>query len=401
MRRFLCLALALLIPPGAVAAEHHPDRPRASCAGPTLECATAATPVFAPDGGLWLAWVAGGMVSVARSGDLGRTFAPAVAVSPVIERIDAGPDARPQIVIDGSGRIVVAFAYFKDDNWNAQVLVATSVDGGATFAPPHPITDDPASQRFPTLVAGRAGDIFAAWTDKRTVAAARAQGLSPAGAALAFAWSKDGGASFTAARIARDSTCECCRLGVGFDSGDRPVILFRALFEGGVRDHGVVTFSDSANPGPVRRVSDDDWATNACPHQGPSLSIAASGTYHTAWFTQGRIRQGLFYARSTHGGERFSTPMALGTAARHPSRPAVLAVPGALWLAWKETDGQDTTIELMVSRDDGQTWSAPRAIARTAGASDHPLLVGDGHRAFLSWLTRADGYRLIPLEAAP
>jgi two-component system, OmpR family, response regulator len=33
----------------------------------------------------------------------------------------------------------------------------------------------------------------------------------------------------------------------------------------------------------------------------------------------------------------------------------------------------------------------------TADASDHPLLVGNGRSVFLSWLTRREGYRLLPL----
>jgi len=52
----------------------------------------------------------------------------------------------------------------------------------------------------------------------------------------------------------------------------------------------------------------------------------------------------------------------------------------------------------MVSRDDGASWSEPRAIATTTDASDHPLLISDGHRTYLSWMTKADGYRLLPLE---
>jgi hypothetical protein len=52
----------------------------------------------------------------------------------------------------------------------------------------------------------------------------------------------------------------------------------------------------------------------------------------------------------------------------------------------------------MVSHDSGSTWSAPRVVAQTADASDHPLLVTDGRHAFLSWQTRAQGYRLIELE---
>src|SRR6202521_2745423 len=68
---------------------------------------------------------------------------------------------------------------------------------------------------------------------------------------------------------------------------------------------------------------------------------------------------------------------------------------------YEEFDGEQTTVDAMISRDDGKTWSAPRAVARTTDASDHPLLVTDGRRVFLSWMTRADGYRLLPLEDAP
>ena len=52
------------------------------------------------------------------------------------------------------------------------------------------------------------------------------------------------------------------------------------------------------------------------------------------------------------------------------------------------------------SNDNGQTWSAPRIAAATADASDHPLLVAHGERVFLSWQTRADGYRFMALEDA-
>jgi hypothetical protein len=70
-------------------------------------------------------------------------------------------------------------------------------------------------------------------------------------------------------------------------------------------------------------------------------------------------------------------------------------------MVWKEFDGEHTTVNVMDSRNHGMTWSLPRTLARTNDASDHPLLVGDGQRVFLSWMTRADGYRLLPVEAAP
>jgi hypothetical protein len=49
-----------------------------------------------------------------------------------------------------------------------------------------------------------------------------------------------------------------------------------------VRDHAVMTFEAPDKPGPVYRVSDDDWAIDACPHHGPSLAVTRDGTYHAA-----------------------------------------------------------------------------------------------------------------------
>jgi len=177
--------------------------------------------------------------------------------------------------------------------------------------------------------------------------------------------------------------------------------VFRNIFPGSVRDHGVITFRDTATPGPVRRVSVDDWKIEACPHHGPSLAIAPDGSYHVAWFTDGSARKGLFYARADSGDAAFSQPRPLSAANRQPSRPYLLANGPALHLVWKEFDGDKVAVRWQVSHDSGRQWSAPRTVAETADASDHPLLVADKQRAYLSWLTRNEGYRLIPLGDQP
>lgn len=369
------------------------------CPQSALSCATVATPTFAPDGSLWVAWEAGGRVMAARSTDHGHSFGAAAAVTPAPVNLDTGPDERPQIIVDKSGRVVVAYAIFRDKMYDGQVLIARSTDGGKSFGPPKPITNNVSSQRFIVLARDPGnGRLFAAWLDKRSAFAARQAGRTYVGAALAYAWSADGGVTFSPAHIAAENTCECCRLGVGFAAPGRPVVLFRNVFGGTVRDHAVITFNNPSTPGPLYRVSVDDWKIDACPHHGPSLAISADGTYHAAWFTDGRVRQGLFYARSTDGGRNFSAPMAMGNAKHLLSRPQVLAVPGALWLAWKDFDGERTTIGVEESHDGGRTWSASEVAAQTADASDHPLLVSDGHRAYLSWQTKLEGYRLLPLE---
>jgi hypothetical protein len=394
-------------PPHAMGAQHahqagaEPTRQMGVqvCGEPTLACAVSATPAFAPDGSLWLIWGASGRVWVAKSSDRGRTVGHSVAITPNPAKLDDGPDGRPQIVFDRKGRIVVGYAIFKDDRFNGQVFFASSADQGLTFSSPRSITDDGSSQRFVSLALDPSGDVFATWVDKRHVAAAQKAGKPFPGASLAFAWSADGGATFNSTHIAHDNLCECCRLGTSLAGPHRPAVLFRNIFSG-ERDHAVMTFVDPLTPGPIHRVSADHWAIDACPHHGPSLAIADDGSYHAAWFSGGGVRQGVFYSHSADGGRTFSEPMALGSAARHPSRPYVLATGRNIWLAWKEFDGARTTVSIEVSGDGGATWSAARTVAHTSDFSDHPLLVSDGQHAYLSWLTHNEGYRLVPLESA-
>lgn len=397
MRTVLWLCLGWALWPIAASAQHQGHNP-APCQDTGLHCATSATPAFAADGTMWLVWAAGGRVMAGHSQDLGRSFDQVVAVNQESERIDSGPDARPKIVIDPGGRIIVAYAVFQDDRYNGRVMFSRSVDGGGSFSRPRPITDDATSQRFETLALDPEGNLFAAWIDKRNAPAAKAAGKPYAGAALAYSWSSDGGGSFPPARIALDNVCECCRLGVAFAGARRPVILFRNIFGRSTRDHAVLVFADPEAPGLPHRVSADDWQVEACPHHGPSLAVGEAGVIHAAWFTSGKARQGLFYARSLDGGEHFATPTPIGDHARRPARPFLLTSGHTVRLVWKEFDGEVTAIKQITSTDDGASWSAPVELATTADASDHPLLVSSGAHSFLSWMTRAEGYRLLPLD---
>ena len=398
MQTALTAAAAFVLWHGAATAQmNHQHASEAACDEPALRCASKVTPAFAADGTLWLAWMAGGKISVASSSDAGKSFSTPVEATPEKLNLDWGPDARPKIAIDGKGGIALVFSIFKDKAFNGQALNARSDDGGKSFAAARPITADNESQRFEAIGFDINGALFAAWLDKRNRVPVQQAGKKYEGAGLFFASSKDGGATYSDARIAIDNTCECCRLGLAFDPQNHPVVVFRNIFEGGVRDHAVITFADAATSGEPRRVAVDDWQIAACPHHGPSLAISQNGTYHVTWFTNGKARKGLFYAHSRDGGKTFSAPLAIGDAKRSPSRPFVLAGSHGLTIAWKEFDGERTTVKLMTSSDDGETWTKPKTVAETTDTSDHPLLVNDGRRTYLSWMTKADGYRFIPI----
>ena len=371
----------------------------AVCKDTTLQCARAATPLFTQDGALWLAWSGGGAISIARSTDLGISFASRTEIAQHGAFLDTGPDARPQLVSDKQNNLIVSYGFFRDKNWNAQVNVSRSVDGGKSFSAPAPISQDPTSQRFPSLLTDPQGQIFASWIDKRLVAQANKAGQKQLGGSIAYAWSSDGGQTFLQENIAQPSSCECCRIASALTPDGLPVILYRAIFEGSVRDHATQTFTARTQPGPARRVAVDAWATDSCPHHGPAIAISAAGVQHAAWFTQGTARTGSFYARSMDQGKTYSNPVAIGNPEAMPGRPYLLATPTALWLSWKEFDGKRTAVFAQYSTDDGVQWSLPKLVAETVGYSDHPLLIQREGIAYLSWLTAAQGYRLLRLEA--
>jgi len=397
--RIVLATAAIVLWQGVAAAQMaHQHGADAPCGEPGLRCASKVTPTFGPDGTLWLAWMAGGAISVASSKDAGASFSAPVQVTKERLNLDSGPDARPKIVVDRNGGIALAFSIFRDKAFNGEVLYTRSSDGGRSFAELRSITPSTESQRFEAIELDADGTVFAAWLDKRNRVPAQQSGRRYDGAGLFFASSKDGGQSYSEARLAADNTCECCRVGLAFAGPGRPVVAFRNIFEGGVRDHAIISFADIGTPGPLYRVSVDDWQINACPHHGPSLSISPAGTYHVAWYTGGKNRKGLFYARSRDGGRTFSAPVAVGQANRNPSRPYLLARARYTLMVWKEFDGDKTTVNLKISADDGESWSDARIIASTTDASDHPLLVSDGRRSYLSWMTKADGYRFQPIE---
>lgn len=394
VHRAFALAASLALAGAALAQEHSSHGAR-GCDGPQFACARQATPAFAPDGALWLAWTSERRVYVARSPDRGASFAPAIEITRGPVRLDHAADARPQLVVDGRNRVTVGFTEMTSVQFQGELHYAHSPDG-SRFDAPRPLDAVPAGKRFLSLELDPAGSILATWVDKRGLAAARADGRDYAGAAVVAAWSRDGGATFGEPLTIQEHTCECCRLDVDFAGPGRPVVLWRNLF-GKARDHAVAGFVAADTVGPLRRVSQDDWQIEACPHHGPALAVARDGAWHVAWFTASPVRTGLFYARSADAGEHFTAPLAFGDPARQPARPQLLAVGDSLWLAWREFDGEATEVVAMHSTDGGASWSRRRVLGRSASPADHPLLVSDGRDAWFSWLTAAEGYRLLPL----
>lgn len=363
--------------------------------------ALAVSSVFDSEGRVWRAEVRERHVWVSRSQDQGRSFSTPARVNATPENIAADGENRPKIAVTPEGRIYVSWTQSLDKPYTGNVRFSRSLDGGKTFSAPITVNDNHEliSHRFETLLVDAAGRIHLAWLDKRDVAAAQAAGQAYAGAALYYALSTDGGQSFGPNQRLAANSCECCRVAMALDGDGMPLVFWRHVFGRNVRDHALLKLDGRSTP---IRVSHDEWEIDACPHHGPALAVAADGSRHLAWFDDAPERHGLFYARMEPDG-RLSPPMSFGHYAAQAAHPSVLAAGAQIWLAWKEFDGERAVVRAMNSADGGRSWHTPHRMADTAGASDHPLLIADGSRAYLSWNTAQEGYRLLPVaeESAP
>jgi hypothetical protein len=389
MSSLTTLALLIAAANGG-AAPHHPPAHGAHGAhahgGAAPAAPLVATGAFAPDGTLWLARAEGGHVEVSSSSDLGKTFSAPVRVNAEIEKIDANGEARPKVAVGPEGEVFVSYTRRLEKGYTGEILVSRSTDGGKTFSKPLLLTEGLSSGRFDTLAVAPGGEVHVFFIGRGETKEA----------GLYQAVSTDRGKTFPAARRVKANVCECCRLAIAWD-GATPVVFWRDMLEGSVRDHCVARL-DGARETAVVRATDDGWTIMACPHHGPAIAVGAGGVQHLAWFTgDGQRGKGVFYRRSSDGGRTFAAPVRLGdTNAGHPD---VLAAGRSVWLAWKEPrEGDATAVVAMRSGDAGATWSEPKEVARTTGTSDHPLLVAHREHAYLSWLSQADGYRLLPLD---
>jgi hypothetical protein len=397
MRGVLVATLSLSSP--AFAHENHgavAAAPAAACEKTSIECARSASPVFGADGRVWVVWSLGDVVYVSTSTDGGATFAPAQAVTPKMPTLDDNSEARPRLTQLADGSLLLTFTQ-RDSHYTGRLFTARSVDAGRTFSVPQPMLGE-AGQRFGTPLLLPSGRVVVAWLDLRNSKAAKARGQSYKDTGVAVAWSDDNGQSFQGKAIVSDYACDCCRMAAAVGADGHAVFAWRHVFEGTTRDHAAARLNDDGTLSPLQRIAEDGWKIDACPMHGPSLAIGTDGAWHATWFTGAPGKAGLYYARSSNQGATFSSPQALGNSAKKPTRPQVVAGPGPnVWRAWKEFDGQVTTVQAQHSGDAGLTWSATVELARTRGASDHPQLLAHGDGVYLSWLTRAEGYSLSAL----
>lgn len=387
-------AAALLATAGAPALAQHGGHGHAAPKAAKAELGTSAA--VDPQGRLWIAAKEsapeGQFVTVQASSDLGKTWSAPVRIQARPEPVSAEGENRPKIAFGPRGEMIVTYTRPLAKPYTGEIRLVRSPDGGKQFLPPVTVhaNRDIITHRFDSLIIDRAGRVYVAWIDKRDLERANARKAAYRGAAVYYAVSRDGGATFGGDYKIADHSCECCRIALALDPEGRVTALWRHVFEPNVRDHATAVLPPDGKVGGIERATHENWRVDACPHHGPSLAFDARGRRYQTWFNVAGDDGGVFFASADAGGKP-GKPVALGSAqAAH----ADVAVQGdQVVLAWKQFDGKGTAILGRVSPDRGVTWKDVE-LARTGGHSDQPRLVTTPSGIVLVWRTQ-DGVQVV------
>jgi hypothetical protein len=170
------------------------------------------------------------------------------------------------------------------------------------------------------------------------------------------------------------------------------VVFWRNIFNTNTRDFAI----SRLDTGEKRRVTDDEWQVDSCPHHGGDMAVDSQDRLHLVWFTNGNTRQGLFYKNIT--GKKESSPLSIGNSEARAGHPSVSASGNTVLIAWRELDGSKISSQIMYSSDAGITWSDPKSLAKTSGVADYPVPMVNGEQMMVIWNTSAEGLRILPVN---
>jgi hypothetical protein len=317
-----------------------------------------------------------------------------VQVNAIAEDAEFNGENRPKIIVADDGAILLSWTLKTSPSYTGEIRFTRSTDGGRSFEPVRTLNDDNlfTGHRFESMFLTESGHLYVSWIDKRDLEASLAADRPYVGAAVYYTVSGDLGETFSANYRVANNSCECCRIAMAPRGEDRLAIFWRQIFGDDVRDHAVAILGPDGLVTQVDRATYDDWHIDACPHHGPDMVIGETADdYHLTWFSNGTNNQGIYYARYSFADRKATLQRRIdGTPGAGHANLARLN--GVLYLVWKGFDGSNTTLQLMTSRDEGQSWSEPQSLYITGAASDHPLLMQTDTGVYLSWHTQELGY---------
>ena len=394
----LCCVLLLLSWPLAAGCGRAPSGP--------IELAVAgrsgAHVTLAADGdrvaAVWAATGSGGTdIFLAVSDDAGRTFAPPVRVNDIDGDASVGGEQPPRVVLEGNSADVV---WVSKRAGVRGIRAAASTNAGRSFAPARWITsgDLTGMRGWESAAPGADGVVHAVWLDGRAASSSNPGPAAPAvpggahrhGAARQdiyhAMWKGDGAPIETAVA---SNVCFCCKTAIVTRGAD-VFVAWRHLFPGGVRDIALARSSDGGRTFPEpTRVSEDNWRIDACPDDGPAMTVDDDGVLRLAWPTLveegGASRIAIFASTSRDGGATFSPRTRVDGAAGGAAHPRIATGrAGRSAVVWDEL--AEGSRRVMFRLTDGGT----PAVVSTGRIASYPAIAAAGDGFVVAWTDQSE-----------
>jgi hypothetical protein len=212
------------------------------------------------------------------------------------------------------------------------VRAAKTRDAAARFAPATTIHDDNLAgpRGWPSVAVGRDGAAHVAWLDGRN-------GQSKRQDIFQAVWRPDG--THDEVEVAAD-VCFCCKTAVATGPDGAVYVAWRHIYPPNIRDMAVARSSDGGRTfaAPVR-VSEDRWAIDGCPEDGPSIAVDGRGVLHIAWPTMvegSTPAKGIFYSYSVDGGRTFAPRARVDDESAAPAHPQIAVRDDGVAVVWDE-----------------------------------------------------------------
>ena len=338
-------------------------------------------------------------IYLAVSDDAGRTFAAPVRVNDVAADATVGGEQPPRVVLNGNAVDVV---WVSKRAGVRGIRAAASTNAGKSFTPARWISsgDLTGMRGWESAAPGADGVVHAVWLDGRAASstpepAVKAKPAAPGGAHRHGAvrqdiyhamWKGDGAPIETAVA---SNVCFCCKTAVVTRGAD-VFVAWRHLFPGGVRDIAIARSSDGGRTFPEpTRVSEDNWKIDACPDDGPSMTVDAEGVLRLAWPTLleegGAQRIAIFASTSRDGGATFSPRTRVDGASGGAAHPRIATTgAGRSAIVWDEL--AEGTRRVVFRLTDGGT----PAVLSTGRIAIYPAIAAAGDGFVVAWTDQSD-----------
>lgn len=260
----------------------------------------------------------------------GKPFSTPIVI-PNSGNIQPHAENLPKIVFKPSGEIIALWGTKNNgakNRYAGLISYTQSFDGGKTWTTAKPLVRDTVGydQRYYDVALLPNGEAGIIWLDSRKT-------TKKEGSALYFACTK-GRNGFGNGQLISEPCCQCCRTSLFVDAKGDIHALYRGIIQDSIRDmvHIVSTDGGKTFSGP-KRINEDNWVLNACPHTGPTMTENKNGL-HFAWFT-GAKDKGCYYTKTTDNGKNFVARDSVSAAGSHPQIASLQN--GELLIVWDET----------------------------------------------------------------